>query len=261
MVYQALLYAHWVSPHLKAIASTPSSRSALVSCCLFGRLGRLAAVLAAGGDLGSSTLARRQLGGAVGAALGRGKFKVGDQTALGVGPGVDEVGVIERQLDGTAVDRVDGLDTKHKGVVLVADLVPPAAEAATGQDIHALKLGQQLLEHALTLQRGSGVAMVEGAVVGGDDLVFGLDHLGVDQALDAVPENVGDIDGLHRRLRDLQHDGPVGALLGLGRGGLGAVSKVQSRQRGVLLRLVEGRVVGEDGGSVEVAVVLGKVQL
>lgn len=146
-------------------------------------------------------------------------------------------------------------------MVLVADLVAPAAEAAAGQNVLGLQLGQQLLEDALTLQSGRGVALDELAVVGRHNGIGRLDHVGVDEALDTVLEQVLLIDGLQLRLRHLQHDGPVRAGLGLARRGLAAVGVVQSRQLDVGLRLVVGRVVGEDRGAVEGAVVLGKVQL
>jgi hypothetical protein len=98
------------------------------------------------------------------------------------------------------------------------------------------------------------------AVVGADDLVLGAHHLGVDEALDAVAEHVLLVDGLHGGLGDLEHDAPVGALLSLGGGGLAAVGELESGQLLAGLGLVVGRVVGEDGGAVEGAVVLGEVQ-
>lgn len=145
-------------------------------------------------------------------------------------------------------------------MVLVADLVAPAAEAATRPDVHVLELGQELLEHTLALERGSGVAVVEAAVVGADDLVLGLEHLGVDETLDAVAEHVLLVDGLHGGLRDLEHDAPVGTLLGFGGRGLLAVGEVHGGQLLAGIGLVLGRVVGEDGGAVEGAVVLGEVE-
>lgn len=102
--------------------------------------------------------------------------------------------------------------------------------------------------------------MVEAAVVGGDDLVIRLDHLGVDETLNAVLEHVLLIDGLHAGLGNLQHDGPVWALLGLSGAGLGAICHLLSGELDVLLGLVVWRVVGEDGGAVEWAVILGEVQ-
>lgn len=94
------------------------------------------------------------------------------------------------------MDVVDGLDTQHKGVVLVADLVSPAAEAASRVDAEILELGQELLQDTLTLQGRGGVSVVKGTVVGGDNLVLGLEHLSVDETLDAVLEKVVHIHGL-----------------------------------------------------------------
>ena len=145
-------------------------------------------------------------------------------------------------------------------MVLVADLVAPAAEAATRPDVHGLELGQHLGEGTLTLQRGGGVAVVEAAVVGGDNLVAGLQHLSVDETLDRLGEESLVVDRLHGGLGDLQHDGPVGTLLLLRARGLGAVRQLESGQLLASLGLVVGGVVGEDGGTVEGAVVLGEVQ-
>ena len=39
--------------------------------------------------------------------------------------------------------------------------------------------------------------MVEAAVVGGDDFVAGLQHLGICEALDGLFEEVGAVDGFH----------------------------------------------------------------
>lgn len=183
-----------------------------------------------------------------------------DQTTLGVLTAVDEVGVVEGQLNSTVDNVVDSLDTQHEGVVLVTDLVAPATETATGPDTLLLQLGQDLGEGTLTLQAGGGVTVVEAAVVGGDNLVTSLQHLGVDQTLDGVLEKLLVVNGLHGGLGDLQHDGPVRTLLSLGGRGLGAVSQLKGRQLLGLLRLVVGGVVGEDGGTVEGAVVLGEVQ-
>ena len=145
-------------------------------------------------------------------------------------------------------------------MVLVANFVAPAAEATTRPDVHVLELGENLGEGALALQRGSGVAVVEAAVVCGDDLVGGLQHLGVDETLDGLGKECFVVDGLHGRLRDLQHDRPVRTLLGFVALGLGAVSQLEGRKLLGSLRLVVRRVVGEDGGTVEGAVVLREVQ-
>lgn len=145
-------------------------------------------------------------------------------------------------------------------MVLVTDLVSPAAESATGPDVHVLKLGQELLENTLTLESRCGVTVVELAVVGGDDLILGLDHLSVDETLDTVTEEVGLVNRLLGGLGNLQHDGPVRTLLGVGALGLAAVTQLEGGELDVLLRLVVGGVVGEDGGTVERSVVLGEVQ-
>lgn len=182
------------------------------------------------------------------------------QTTLLVAASVDEVGVVERELDGTVHNVVGSLNTEHERVVLIADLVPPAAEAATGVNVQVLKLRQEVLEDALSLERGSGVAVVEAAVVCGNDLVLRLDHIGVDETLDALLEDLLLVDRFHGRLGNLQHDGPVGASLGLGRLSLAAVGQVEGGQLLAVLGLVVRRVVGEDGGAVEGAVVLREVQ-
>ena len=123
-----------------------------------------------------------------------------------------------------------------------------------------LERREKLGENALTLERGCGVSVVEAAVVGGYDLVVGLDHLGVDEALNAVLEHVLLVNGLHAGLGNLQHDGPVWTLLGFGGAGLGAICELLSGKLDVLLWLVVWRVVGEDGGAVEWAVILGEVE-
>lgn len=182
------------------------------------------------------------------------------QATLSVLASVDKVGVVEGKLNVTVADGISSLDTQHERVVLVTNLVSPATEAATGVDVHVLELGKELSEDALTLQGGSGVTLVELAVVGRDDLILGLDQVGVDETLNAVLEEVLLIDGLHGGLGYFQHDRPVRTLLGLRRRSRAAVGKVLSGQLGLLLGLVVGRVVGEDGGTVEGAVVLGEVQ-
>lgn len=182
------------------------------------------------------------------------------QPPLSVGTAVDKVRVVERQLDSTVDNVVCGLHTEHEGVVLVADLVLPATETATGVDVLGLQLGQELSQDTVTLNGGRRVTVVELAVVGRDDLVLGQDHLSVDKTLDTILEQVLLVHGLHARLGNLQHDGPVGTLLGLGGVGLAAIGLVESRQLSILLGLVVGGVVGEDGGAVEGAVVLGEVQ-
>lgn len=183
-----------------------------------------------------------------------------NQSSLRVLTAVNEVGVVQGQLDGTVDDVVDSLDTQHERVVLVTDLVAPAAETATRPDTLLLELGQDLGQSALTLQRRGGVTVVEAAVIGGDDLVARTEHLGVDETLDRVGQEGLVIDVLHGRFGNLQHDGPVGTLLGFIALGLGAVGQLDGGELLGSLRLVVGGVVGEDGGTVEGAVVLREVQ-
>ena len=80
---------------------------------------------------------------------------------------------------------IGGLDAEHEAVVLVADLVAPGAEAAAGVDVFLLEFGEELLQHALALEGRGRVAVVEAAVVGGDDFVVGLQHGRVYEAGDA----------------------------------------------------------------------------
>lgn len=183
-----------------------------------------------------------------------------NQTSLVVDTGVDEVRVVDRGLESTVHDVVGGLDTLHEAVVLVTDLVPPGAEAATGPDVHVLELRQELLEDTLTLERWGWVSVVEAAVVSADDLVGRLEHLGVDETLNAVLQHVLLVDRLHARLRNLKHDAPVWALSDSVRLWLAAISELDGRELDGSDRLVVWGVVGEDGGAVEWAVVLGEVE-
>lgn len=146
-------------------------------------------------------------------------------------------------------------------MVLVTDLVAPATETATRPDTLLLELGQDLGQSGLTLQRRSGVAVVEAAVVGGNDLIARAEHLGVDQTLDRVGQESVVVDRLHGRFRNLQHDRPVGTVLGVSALRLRAISQLDGGKLLGSFRLVVGRVVGEDGGAVEWAVVLGEVEL
>ena len=132
---------------------------------------------------------------------------------LVIAPGVDEVGVVERQLSGAVHDVVRGLDTEHERVVLVADLVLPAAEAATAEDVAVLELRQELLQHAIALKGWSRVAVVEAAVVGRYNLVVGLKHVSVDETLNGILEKCVVVDGFLGGFGDLKHDGPVGTWL------------------------------------------------
>jgi hypothetical protein len=144
---------------------------------------------------------------------------------------------------------------------LVADLVSPGTEASTGVDVLGLELWKELLENTLTLKGWGWVTVVETTVVSGDNLVGWLDHLSVDKTLDGVSEDVGLVNWLHGRLGNLQHDGPVWTLLGLGGSWLVTVGEVLSWKLNILLWLVVWGVVGEDGCSVEWAVVFWEVEL
>ena len=94
-------------------------------------------------------------------------------------------------------------------MVLVANLVPPAAKPSSGPDIALLQLRQQLLQHAFAFEAGRGIAVVEAAVVDGDDFVLWHEHLCVDETLDAVLDEILVVDGLHGGFGDFEHDGPV----------------------------------------------------
>ena len=145
-------------------------------------------------------------------------------------------------------------------MVLVADLVTPRTEATTGPDVLLLHLGQDLGEGTLTLQRGGGVTVVEAAVVGRDDLVGGAEHLSVDETLDTLGQESLVVNGLHGRLGNLQHDGPVRTFLRLSGLRLRTIGDLEGRELLGGLGLVVGGVVGEDGGTVEGAVILGEVE-
>lgn len=69
------------------------------------------------------------------------------------------------------------------------------------------------------------------------------------------------VDGLVLGLGHLQHQGPVRARLSRAACGSLSVCKSNGRQFDVFRWLVVGRVVGEDGSSVEQAIVFAKVQL
>lgn len=146
-------------------------------------------------------------------------------------------------------------------MVLITDFVLPRTESAPGENILLLQVGENLVQSAVALQAGGGVSVVETAHVGADDLVLGLKQRGVDQALDAVGQQGVVVNRLILRLGNFQHDRPVWSLLGVGRSRLLAVGKLLGRQLDILLRLVVGGVVGEDGSTVEGAVVFGEVKL
>lgn len=184
-----------------------------------------------------------------------------NEATLSVLSAIDEVRVVEGQLNGTVDNVVNSLNTKHERVVLVTDFVAPASETATRPDALLLKLREKLSESTLTLQRWGGVTVVESAVVGRDNLVIGLEHLSVNETLDGVLHNGLKVNRLVRGLRDLQHDGPVRARFGLSAGRTGTIGKLLGGELLGGVRLVVGGVVGEDGGTVEGAVVLREVEL
>ncbi|KAH0194592.1 Udp-Galactopyranose mutase in complex with Udp, partial [Aureobasidium melanogenum] len=183
-----------------------------------------------------------------------------DKSALVVGTRVNKVGVEERKLDGAVDNSINSLNTLHERVVLVTNLVTPSTEATTRVDVHVLKLGKELLKDTLTLERRSRVTVIELAVVGRDNLVLGLEHLSVDKTLDTVLEEVVSVNRLHGRLRNLEHDAPVRTLVQTSALRSGAVGKLHGGQLLGSNGLVVRRVVGEDGGAVEGAVVLGEVK-
>ena len=155
---------------------------------------------------------------------------------------------------------IRGFHAQHEAVVLVADLVAPAAEAAARVYVFFLEAGQELGEDAFAFEGGGRVAVVEAAVVGGYDFVGGAEHFCGEQAFDAVGEEVGVVDGLEGGFGDFEHDGPVGAFGGGGVCGLFAGGEMQGWEFLGGWRLVVGGVVGEDCGAVEGAVGLGEVE-
>ena len=121
-----------------------------------------------------------------------------DKSAFAVDSPVDEIRIVEGQLGGAVDDVVRSFDAKHKRVVLIADFISPAAEAAAGIDILCLELRQELFQNAFALQARGWVAVVEASVISRNNLVVRLEHLGVDKALDAVFEHVRLINWFHR---------------------------------------------------------------
>ncbi len=183
------------------------------------------------------------------------------KTKLMVATPVDPVRVEQCQLGSAEKCAVDSLPSESRRVVLVADLVLPRSESTTAVDVVLLKRGQQGSKSSVTSKRGSGVSGGELAVVGRDDLVISVDEVGVDASLDGLGKDLLRINGLEVRLGNLHHERPVRSLLGLLRGSaLGGVSVLQSRELDVSLGAVVWRVVGEDGSTVEGAVILGEVE-
>jgi len=103
--------------------------------------------------------------------------------------------------------------------------------------------------------------VIETTVIGGDNFIIGLDHFGVDETLNGVTEDVGLVNWLHGRLGNFQHDRPVRAFLGLARLRFASISEVLSWELDGLVWLVVWGIVGEDGGTVEGAVILREVEL
>jgi|SRR5579862_8918141 len=62
-----------------------------------------------------------------------------------------KVRIVQRQLYSTIHDIIHSLNAQHERVVLVADLVPPAAKAAAGVNAFGLKRGEEFPEDAFTL--------------------------------------------------------------------------------------------------------------
>ena len=120
-----------------------------------------------------------------------------NKSPLTIHASVDEVRVVERQLSSTVDNIIRSFDTQHKGMILVADFVPPAAKAAAGVDVLLLELGQEFFQDAFTLQAGGRISMVEASVVGRNYLIVRPEHFGVEETLDGISEHVGLIDGFH----------------------------------------------------------------
>ena len=145
-------------------------------------------------------------------------------------PSVHKVRIVKRQLGGTVHDVIGGFHAEHKRVILVADLVAPAAEASARVDVFGLEGGEEFGEDAFALEGGGWVAVVEAAVVGRDDFVVRPEHFGVEEALDGFFEEVGVVDGFHARFGDFEHDGPVGTGLGFSRFGGFAGGELERRE-------------------------------
>ena len=105
-----------------------------------------------------------------------------------IDPPIHKIRIIERQFRRTVDDMIGRLDPQHEAVILIADFVAPAAEAAAGVDVFFLEFGQELFEDAFAFEGRGRVAVVEAAVVSGDDFVGGFEHVGCDEAFDAVGE-------------------------------------------------------------------------
>ena len=177
-----------------------------------------------------------------------------------INPPIYEIRVIKRKFGSAIDDVISGFDAEHETVVLVPDFVAPGAEAAAGEDGFFIEGGEEGLQHGFAREGWGGVAVVEAAVVGGDDFVGGAEHFCGDEAFDAVGEKVFVVDGLHGGFGDFEHDGPVGTFLGVGCGGLLAGGEVERGELFGVGGLIVWGVVGEDGGAVEGAVVFWEIE-
>lgn len=83
-----------------------------------------------------------------------------------INPTVHKVRVVEGKFSGAIDNVICGFDTEHKTVVLISDFVTPGAEAAAGEDGFFVEGGEEGFEGGFALEGGSGVAVVEAAVVG-----------------------------------------------------------------------------------------------
>jgi len=71
-------------------------------------------------------------------------------------------------------------------MILVSYFVSPTAEPTAGIDAFFLQCGEQFGEHTFAFEGGCRISMVEAAMVGRHDFVGGLEHLRINEALDAV---------------------------------------------------------------------------
>lgn len=97
-------------------------------------------------------------------------------------------------------------------------------------------------------------------MVGRNDFVLGREKTSVDHTLNRLGEKFLLVDRLLSRLRDFEHERPVRSgtsRFSVDGGRKGRVGSLDSLEGDVLLRAVVRRVVGEDGSTVEGAVVLG----
>ena len=115
----------------------------------------------------------------------------------------------------------------------VLDFILPSAETPTGKNVVLLELAENRLAELITAVKRGRVAMLEAAIVLGDDVVRRLDELGVDGALDDLVHNCLVVYRAHLCFAHLEHKRPLLARLGD----------------------VVRRVLGEDGDAVKRTVV------